>query len=144
MSHHLSVIRILVLLALLQVLCTARAEVPPLSQEALNSSPFILTGTVKSISKRDVFTDPCMVMVDVMLIVERDRSIESPQLPPYVHVRGHLREQRCKDRPPMPGPTGIWGLSALKEGVKVKIYAVSAGPDGTLSIQRPNGLEVIK
>jgi hypothetical protein len=122
------------------------AEIPPLSEETLKSSPYIITGTVKSIVKRDVVLDECFVRVDFLVTVKRDQSDNTTgaKARPAQHdrVRGHRMHYRCAEQPE--GPTGIWGLDSLRKGDKVRIYAIKSNSDGTLVIRQPNGLELIK
>jgi hypothetical protein len=135
------------LLVALMFCANLMAEVPPLSEATLKSSPYIITGTVKSITKRDVAIDECFVRVDVTVAVKRDplnTAGAQGKSTQHDRVLGHLMTYKCTDRPRPPGPGGIWGLESLRKGDKVTIYAVKSSSDGTLLIRQPNGLLIGK
>jgi hypothetical protein len=134
------------LFAALMLSANALAEIPPLSEEALKASPVIITGTVKSIEKKDVFYDKCAVRVDVTVTVKPDpvKNTTGAKVGPAKdeRVRGFLNEFRCTDVPRPTGPSGIWDLSSIREGSRVTIYASRSKTDGGIIIQAPNGLKL--
>lgn len=136
------------LFAALMFSANLMAEIPPLSIETLKASPYIITGTVKSIKKQDEFLNKCQVRVDVTLIVKPDQLKEtagakSGQVPDEL-IRGYLFDFRCADQLRPDGPTGIWDLASLREGSRVTIHAFRSKSDGSLIILAPNGLTLIR
>jgi hypothetical protein len=137
----------LIATAALSLSSSAGAEVPPRSQSDLEQAPHIVVGTVQSISSRDVQSDNCVVFVDVIVTIARDtprseynqRYVKGSE---YDFVRGYLVDaSKCVPIAPV-GATGIWGLSSLHKGDRVKIYAAPAD-DWTYAILRPNGLVIL-
>ena len=142
----------ILVLPLLCFLGAAKAAIPPLSQEELNSSPYIFIGKILSISTESTTNLNCGDKVNVVLTIDVETTITAPNnLPRTFNVHGSYRQTKCKDSDLMPGPAGVVGLQKLKAGMKVKIYAESRVKDKVqkagetmISIRHPNGLEFIK
>lgn len=145
------------LFALATLACSfSRAAVPPMSPADLRKdAQLVIVGSVES-SKQfgDVNTPSCSVIlnydINVHVAVVEKGSLPSSQKSIIVHgwskVMGTGTPTNKPGTPPppvicMPGPTGIYGISAASKGQRVRLYLRNNGDN--VDIVEPNGIEFL-
>jgi hypothetical protein len=138
-THH----TILILCALLAatVLNTARAEIPPLSNNELQKSPYTYRGQVTKIEWAQRASIGCIASVKEAKVHLRLNQIGKKQIMMPVIVKGHINvlgKDGCV------GPSGNWDLQKLKVGDRVIVYGEKSGAGALVEIRQPNGLSIQK
>ena len=121
----------------------SNAAPPPMTQEALDRSPYVVSGTIVKVLRQEVEIEECRSATDTLVVVRRQSAkgeaidIAGKGLD---FLRGVTFHWTCADRPsPTGGLFGIYELDQLHEGAKVTIYA-SQLMGWTRNIVGPNGI----
>lgn len=106
-----------------------------------------MRGTVVQVKRSDVQVGECRSVTDTLLVVKRS-SVTTASKPfdafgaDLDFLRGISVNWTCADRPsPTGGAFGIYGISEVRAGDKVVVYA-SDMSGWTRTIVSPNGLEI--